>query len=153
MSLSSRRDSGRTVLEAVVALTLVALTTVAWSRLDISATRADAFARHRDAAHAVAVTELEQLRSRLADDLGVTSASIGSTTTFDGDPIITSDSGVAAMTQTKLGELPADVERYVVAGASDSWRRIVVIVTWIEGTAERSVRLETGLPLLDRASE
>ena len=148
---SSRQDCGRTVLEAVVALTLVALTTVAWSRLEISATRADAYAAHRGVAHSIAVDEIEQLRTRLPEDLGVTAASLGSTTTFEGEKVVISASGVDASEATTVDGLEAEIQRYVVIGSLDSWHRVVVIVTWVEGAAKRSVRLETGVPLLERA--
>lgn len=120
--------------------------------MEMSATRASAYARHRDGAHAVAVDELEQLRSRLPADLGIIKASLGATTTFEGDTIVTTDSGVSVTETTELGKLPASIERYVVVGDSKAWIRIVVIVTWVEGTVDRSVRFETGVPLLERAT-
>ncbi len=147
---SPRPDGGRTVLEAVIALTIVAITAVAWSRMAIAATKVDSVASHRVIALDVATDEIEKLRITSPSSLEIDPSSQGAVTSFEGLAVITASGGLSATVTRTVDFIDAEVLRLVLDPGPDTWRRIVVIVTWPEGGTDHSVRLDTGIPVLDR---
>ncbi len=143
-----RPDGGRTVIEAVIALTIVAITAVAWSRMAIAADRVDSLADHRGIALDLATAEIERLRIMDPSAMKVDPASKGAVTSFEGLPVVTDATGLDATVAGSVGQLDATVLRLVLDPGPDTWRRIVVIVTWTEAGRQQTVRLDTGVPVL-----
>ena len=140
------RDEGRTVLEAVVALTIVAITATAWAQTATVAVRTDERVEHREQALDIAVAELETLRVHDAAALGTAGA--GGASTLDGLPVLTDPSGPSHLVVHDLETASFTARRYVLDPGSARWRRLVVVVSWALLDEDLEVRLDTAIPVL-----
>lgn len=140
------RDEGRTVLEAVVALTIVAITATAWAQTATVAVRTDDRVEQREQALDIAVGELEALR--VHDTIGLGTAGAGGATLFDGLPVLTDGSGPAHQIVHDMDTVSFTARRYVLDPGSDRWRRLVVVVSWSSPGEDLEVRLDTAVPVL-----
>ena len=140
------RDEGRTVLEAVVALSIIAASAAAWAQMATTAAHAERSGDRRSTAVEIASSEIEVLRTTPGIERGADDA--GGLTDLDGLPILTAASGPAQVTTTDVGNTTFTVERFVLDPGSASWRRIVVMVTWDDRGVEHDLRVETAIPLV-----
>ena len=143
------RDEGRTVLEAVVALTIVAITATAWAQTATVAVRTDDRVEQREQALDIAVGELEALR--VHDDVALGTAGAGGAGTFEGLPVLTDAAGPVHQTVHDRDSVSFTARRYVLDPGSDRWRRLVVVVSWPSSGDDLEVRLDTGVPVLPAA--
>ena len=133
-------------MEAVVALFIIAASAAAWVQMMTAAARSEvAVDRRRDAVE-LAAAELEVLRVTPGIETGTDSS--GGTSSFDGRTVLVDDDGPSHSETIRVDGQDFDVERYVLDPGSDSWRHLVVVVTWADATATRDVRVDTAIPLL-----
>ncbi|MFQ5558917.1 MAG: hypothetical protein ACE5GB_15600, partial [Acidimicrobiales bacterium] len=137
-----RPDAGRTVIEAVVALTLIAIVATAWAKMATAAIKVDDMANRRADALDVATSEIESLIARPFDSLAIDPTSAGAVRTFEGSPVILDPAGVAAITDRTLEDTTFTVRRTVVNPGSAIWKRVVVTVDWTTNLDTGSLRLE-----------
>ena len=140
------RDAGRTVLEAVVALTIVAITATAWANTAGVAVRTDDRLEQREQALDLAVAELETLRVHEATPLGTAGA--GGETVLDGLAVLTDPSGPTHAATHTTADASFAVSRFVLDPGSERWRRLVVFVRWTERGEAHEVRLDSAIPVL-----
>lgn len=140
------RDDGRTVLEAVVALSIIALTALAWSQIASVAARTEVSGNQRDIAVDLASSEIEMLRATPGIETGADDA--GGLALYDGLPIVTDPAGPVFTEDRDVDGTTFGIERFVLDPGSPSWRRLVVVVTWDDRGSPRDVRLDTAIPVL-----
>lgn len=140
------RDAGRTVLEAVVALSIVAITATAWAHTAGVAVRADDRIEQREQALDLAVAALETLRVHESTPLGTAGA--GGETTVDGFAILTDPSGPVHASTHESADATYTISRFVLDPGSQRWRRLVVFVRWTERGEDLEVRLDAAIPVL-----
>ncbi len=140
------RDDGRTVLEAVVALSIIALTAAAWSQIASVAARTEVTGNQRQAAVELASSEIETLRATPGIEAGADGS--GGLALYDGLTILTDASGPAYTEDVDVDGTTFGIERFVLDPGSASWRQLVVVVTWNDRGSTRDVRLDTGIPVL-----
>lgn len=139
-------DEGRTVLEAVVALSIIAATAAAWVQMTTVAARTEVSGdRHEDAA-ALASSEIEILRATPGIETGTDGS--GSLTQFDGLTILTDAGGPDHAETVTVDGHDFGVERYVLDPGSTTWRRISVVVSWTDAGVARDVRVDTAIPVV-----
>ena len=143
------RDDGRTILEAVVALSIIAATAAAWVQMTTVASRSKVSAdRHEDAV-VLASSELEVMRTTTGIETGTDGS--GGASQFDGLTILTDGSGPTHSETVAVNGHDFGVERYVLDPGSASWRQLVVVVTWTDSVGARDVRVDTAIPLVPDA--
>ncbi len=138
----SRRDAGRTILEALVGLTLIALAVVSWARLSTAAAKTDAAAAHRVAALELATSRLEVLSVLPWAEVGVDPASPGFVRRFEGRTVVASPTGVDATIVVNRGGRDYTIRRLVLDVGDPAWRQLVVEVSWVDGSRAPTVRLD-----------
>jgi len=141
-----RDDEGRTVVEAVIALSIIAITALAWSQVATVVARTQLSGDHREAAVELAASELETLR--VLDGIETGTSSANGLTTFDGDDVLTDSAGPAHSRSVTVDGTGYTIDRLVLDPGADSWRRLVVTVTWTDGSQTRDLRLDTAIPVL-----
>ena len=146
VSENRARDAGRTVLEAVVALSIVAITATAWAHTAGVAVRADDRIEQREQALDLAVAELEALRVDESTPLGTADA--GGATVLDGFAILTDPSGPVHVRTHEATAASFTIARFVLDPGSERWRRLVVFVRWTERDEDLEVRLDSAIPVL-----
>jgi len=138
-------DAGRTILEAVVALALIAIAVTTWGRMSVTAARTDANVAHREVALELATNTLEELRVRTWTATAIDPATPGFVRRFEGLPTVRDASGVAArVTHTRAGR-DFEVTTHLTDPGDDSWRNAIVIVEWAEGERTAELRLDSAL--------
>ena len=140
------RDDGRTVLEAVVALSIIAMTAAAWMQVGGSAARAEIAGNQREAALELASSEFEILRVTPGVESGTDGA--GGLSVFDGRPILTDAAGPVHADSRVVDGTTFGIERYVLDPGSSSWRHLVVVVSWDDRGVARDLRLDSAVPFL-----
>lgn len=137
-------DDGRTVLEAVVALSIIAATAAAWVQMTTVAARTEVTSDRLEDASALAASEIEVLRATPGIERGTDDS--GGQSQFDGLTILTDGAGPAHDETVTVDGHDFEVERYVLDPGSTSWRRLVVVVRWTDNGASRDVRVDTAIP-------
>lgn len=140
-----RDDSGRTILEALIGLSLVGLAILGWARMSTNATRAETAASHREIALELATNAVDGLVAR-----GWTGATIdpdgpGAVARFEGRAVVTGPDGVAGEDLVERDGRTFTVRRHVLDTGDAAWRRIVVTVAWAEGSFANEVRVESAV--------
>lgn len=138
-----------TTAEALIAGMILGLGLLVVTRVMISSTRASAAADRQTVAARIAASQIGELRSLGRDHLGIDStdpdavASFEGLTTVDGtsaplDPVVT----------TTVDGTTYTVRRHVlwapVGGDPQAYKRLVVIVSWADGTNRFDHRLDSG---------
>lgn len=162
-----RGDSGFTVIEMVVALTLIAFAFAALAAVLSGGLGALGAARQRSAFLEVANAEMERLRSHPYDDVGVFTGDPNLTAAYPGgkfeghDAVLVDDSTTARAVTVVNGPgqsvvkgvaFPYTVRRWVTwhdhvpASPAHVFKRLTVVVEWIENNeSPRSFRLTSVL--------
>jgi hypothetical protein len=139
-------DDGRTVLEAVIALGIIAASAAAWTQMTTVAARGSITAeRHQDAV-ALASSEIETLR--VTPGVGNGTDGTGGGSQLDGLTILTDASGPDPADTVTVDGHDFEVQRYVLDPGSSGWRRLVVVVQWDDNGVDRDVRVDTAIPVL-----
>lgn len=139
-------DDGRSVVEAVAALTIIAVTALAWSQMASIAVRTDALVDRRAVAIDLAGSEIERLRVTPAVEAGTDAPD--DTDPVDGLAVIVDPAGPGHLETVTIDGFDYVVERLVLDPGSPSWRRLLVTVGWEDGDVVRSVRVDTAIPVL-----
>ena len=142
-------DEGRTVLEAVIALSIIAATAAAWVQMTTTASRAKVSADRHEHAALLASSELEILRA--TPDIEAGTDGSGGASQFDGLTILTDGAGPDHSETIAVNGHDYGVERFVLDPGSESWRRLVVVVSWTDTTGPRDVRVDTAIPIVPDA--
>lgn len=138
-------DGGRSILEAIVALALIAIAVTSWGRLSVTSARTEATVAHREVALELASNTLEQLRLRPWDAVSVDPAGAGAVRTFDGNATVLDTAGVAARVEHQRDGRTFIVTTHITESGNDSWRHAIAIVEWDEGGRDVQVRLDSAL--------
>ena len=149
---AARGDRGRSILEAVLALALVALAVTSWGRMAVTSARTEATVAHREIALELAANSLERLRLRTWDAVAIDPAGAGAVRTFEGNPTVLDARGVAARLEEARDGRDFVVTTHITDSGDDSWRHAIVIVEWSEGGRTPHVRLDSALRRPDGAT-
>lgn len=144
------RDDGRTVLEAVVALSIIAASAAAWAQMATTAAHAERSGDRRSTAVEIATSEIEVLRATPDIERGADDA--GGLADLDGLAILTDASGPEHTETIEIANTTFTIERFVLDPGSTSWRRIVVVVSWDDRGTEHDVRVDTAIPIIPEAA-
>ncbi|MEM9466648.1 MAG: discoidin domain-containing protein [Actinomycetota bacterium] len=144
------RDDGRTVLEAVVALSIIAATAAAWSQLATTAAHAERSGDQRNVAVEIAASEIEILRVTPGIEDGADSD--GGLVDYEGLTILADASGPSQSEDVDVDGTTYTIDRYVLDPGSTSWRRIVVEVRWNDRGIDNDIRVDTAIPIIPEPS-
>lgn len=145
-------DGGRSILEAVVALALIAIAITSWGRLSVTSARTEATVVHREMALELASNTLEQLRLRAWDAVSVDPAGAGAVRAFEGNTTVLDAAGATARIEVPRDGRTFVVTTHVTESGNDAWRHAIVIVEWDEGGRTAQVRLDSALRRPDTAA-
>ena len=145
-------DGGRSILEAVVALALIAIAVTSWGRLSVTSARTEATVAHREIALELASNTLEQLRLRPWDAVSVDPAGAGAVRAFEGNPTVLDATGVTALVEHPRDGRTFTVTTHITESGNDAWRHAIAIVEWDEGGRAVQVRLDSALRRPDTAT-
>ena len=129
-----------------MALFVIAASAAAWIQMTTTAARTEVSVDRRREAVELATAELEVLR--VTPGIASGTESSGGVSTFDGRTILVDNAGPLHRETIAADGHDFDVERYVLDPGSDSWRHLVVVVTWTDTTGTRDVRVDTAIPLV-----
>ncbi|MEZ5246329.1 MAG: hypothetical protein R2707_14600 [Acidimicrobiales bacterium] len=144
-------DAGRSILEAVVALALVAIAVISWGRLSVTSARTEATVAHREIALELATNSLEELRLRPWDTAAIDPESKGALRDFEGRPTVQGKGGVPARVDQVRDGREFTVTTHITDPGSAAWRNAIVIVEWAEGERTARLRLDSALRRPDAA--
>lgn len=145
-------DAGRTILEAVVALALIAMAVIGWGRLSVTSARTEASVAHRETALELAHNALEELRVRPWDAAAIDPASAGVVRRFEGNRTVTDPNGIAAESIVTTDGPDFTITTHITESPAESWRRVTVVVVWTDEQRSASLRLDSALRRADQGS-
>lgn len=136
-------DAGRSILEAVIALALIAMAVVSWGRMSVTSARTEATVSHREIALELATNALEELQLRDWDATAIDPASPGTVRRFEGQRTVLTATGLPARVEHSRDGRLFVVVTHITESADDSWRNVIVIVEWPEGERTAELRLDS----------
>lgn len=148
----ARSDGGRTILEALIGLSLVGLAILGWTQMSTTATKAEATAAHRGVALELATNAADAIVAREWTVAVIDPALPGAVRRFEGQTVVTGPGGLAGEETIARDGRDFTIRRYILDAGDPSWRRVVVVVTWFEGQRENEVRVDSAVRAPDPGS-
>ncbi|MEM9200508.1 MAG: discoidin domain-containing protein [Actinomycetota bacterium] len=140
------RDGGRTVVEAVIALSIIAATAAVWAQMTSSAAKADVSTDRREVALELATSELEVLRATPGIEDGLDGT--GGPSQVDGIDVVSDVAASPYSSSTDVSGVTFTIDRFVLDPGEEAWRRLLVTVTWQDHGFQQDIRLDTAIPVV-----
>ena len=147
-------EAGTSIVEAMVATLLVAVGVLAVVSSLGAADRAASVGDRRSSAVRLAASELETVRSRPYDQVGIAAGSDGYQPRFEGRSTVTGPvNAVDAIGRATVGGTSFDIRRHVTwqpidAGGTrvaEGFKLVTILVTWTDSVGDHTVRQDTGI--------
>ena len=139
------RDAGRTIVEAVIAMSIIAASAAVWAQMMTSAAKADVSTDRRAVALELVTSELEILRATPGIEDGLNSG--GGPSQMDGLDVVSDPTAASYTSTTDVDGVTYTIDRFVLDPGDDGWRRLLVTVAWSDFGFEQDIRLDTAIPV------